>query len=99
METGVFSYKELPSLNRIGSNTLLLEAMTIAYELTGDTKYLNYGKRTFWNNIRAAAPGVTGVKSIVEDAIIHKTTGTKNFAQSFIPLSVFYKALADNNML
>ena len=99
METGVFSYKELPSLNRIGSNTLLLEAMTIAYELTGDTKYLNYGKRTFWNNIRVAAPGVTGVKSIVEDAVIHKTTGTKNFAQSFIPLSVFYKALADNNML
>lgn len=99
METGVFSYKELPSLNRIGSNTLLLEAMTIAYELTGDTKYLHYGKRTFWNSIRAAAPGVTGVKSIVEDAVIHKTTGTKNFAQSFIPLSVFYKALADNNML
>ncbi len=99
METGVFSYKELPSLNRIGSNTLLLEAMTIAYELTGDTKYLTYGKRTFWNSIHAAAPGVTGVKSIVEDAVIHKTTGTKNFAQSFIPLSVFYKALADNNML
>lgn len=99
METGVFSYKELPSLNRIGSNTLLLEAMTIAYELTGDTKYLTYGKRTFWSNIYAPAPSVTGVKSIVEDAVIHRTTGTKNFAQSFIPLSVFYKALADNNML
>ncbi|MBQ7774316.1 MAG: hypothetical protein IJ379_00185 [Lachnospiraceae bacterium] len=99
METGVFSYKELPSLNRIGSNTLLLEAMTIAYELSGDTKYLTYGKRTFWNSIHASAPGVTGVKSIVEDAVIHKTTGTKNFAQSFIPLSVYYKALADNNML
>ena len=99
METGVFSYKELPSLNRIGSNTLLLEAMTIGYELTGDTKYLTYGKRTFWNNIKASAPGVTGVKSIVEDAVIHKTTGTKNFAQSFIPLSVYYKALADNDML
>lgn len=99
METGVFSYKELPSLNRIGNNTLLLEAMTIAYELTGDTKYLSYGKRTFLNSIQAQVPGVSGVKSIVEDAVVHKTSGTKNFAQSFIPLSVYYKAATDNNML
>ncbi len=99
LENGVFSYKELPSLNRIGNNSLLLEAMTIAYELSGDKKYLTYGKRTFLNNIKGGTPAVSGPKSIVEDAVIQKMPGTKHFAQSFIPMSVYYKALADNNML
>lgn len=99
MDNGLFYYKELPSLNRLGSNTLLLEALTIAYELTGDTGYLEHGRRTFWNAVHAPAPGTGGVKSIVEDAVIHKSNGTKNFAQCFIPLSVYYKAMADNKML
>lgn len=99
MDNGLFYYKELPSLNRLGNNTLLLEALTIGYELTGDTRYLEYGRRTFWNNIHMPAPSVGGVKKIVEDAVIHSTVGTKNFAQSFLPLSVYYKAMADNNML
>jgi hypothetical protein len=99
MDNGLFYYKELPSLNRLGNNTLLLEALTIAYELTGETRYLEYGRRTFWATIHAAAPAVSGVKSIVEDAVIHKTNGTKNFAQCFIPLSVYYKAMTDNGML
>lgn len=99
MDNGLFYYKELPSLNRLGQNTLLLEALTIGYELTGDVRYLTYGKRTFWKNINAPAPNVAGVKSIVEDSVVAKTVGTKNFAQCFIPLSVYYKALADNGML
>lgn len=99
LDNGLFYYKELPSLNRLGQNTLLLEALTIAYELTGDTRYLTYGKRTFWKNINAPAPSVAGVKSIVGDAVVAKNNGTKNFAQCFIPLSVYYKALADNGML
>ena len=99
MDNGLFYYKELPSLNRLGNNTLLLEALTIAYELTGNSDYLKYGKRTFWANINAPAPSGTGVKGIVGDAVIHKANGTKNFAQSFIPLSVYYKAMADNHML
>jgi uncharacterized protein YyaL (SSP411 family) len=44
---GIFVYKELPSLSRNGTNTLLLEAMAIGYELTGDEKYLDYGKKNF----------------------------------------------------
>lgn len=99
MENGLFYYKELPSLNRLGNNTLLLEAMTIGYELTGDTKYLECGRRTFWKNIHAPSPSVVGTKKIVEDAVIHNSKGTKNFAQSFLPLSVYYKAMADNDML
>ncbi len=99
LDNGLFYYKELPSLNRLGGNTLLLEALTIAYELSGDSRYLTYGKRTFWSSIHAPSPSAAGVKSIVGDAVIHKTAGTKNFAQSFIPLSVYYKALSENGMV
>ena len=99
MENGLFYYKELPSLNRLNGNVLLLEALTIGYELTGDTRYLEYGRRTFQKGIHSPAPSVGGAKKIVEDAVIHGTEGTKNFAQSFLPLSVYYKAMADNDML
>lgn len=99
MDNGLFYYKELPSLCRNGNNTLLLEAMTIGYELTGDTKYLEYGRRTFYSNINQPAPSVGGAKRIVEDTVITGSAGTKNFGQCFIPLSVYYKAMADNNML
>lgn len=99
MDNGLFYYKELPSLNRLGGNTLLLEALTIAYELTGDTKYLSCGYRTFWSSIHAPAPSFGGVKTVADDAVIQRGNGTKNFAQCFIPLSVYYKALSDNQML
>lgn len=99
MNTGVFYYKELPSLNRPGMNTLLLEALTIAYELTGDVNYLHYGKATFEAAVSAPASSAVSGKQIIGDAVIHKGPGTKNFAQSFLPLSVYYKAVTDNNLL
>lgn len=40
MDNGLFYYKELPSLARLGNNTLLLESLAIAYELTGDKNTL-----------------------------------------------------------
>ena len=99
METGVFYYKELPSLNRPGMNTLLLEALTIAYELTSDTRYLLCGRATFEAAVSMPASSAVSGKQIVGDAVIHKGPGTKNFAQSFLPLSVYYKAMTDNNLL
>ena len=98
LDNGLFYYKELPSLNRLGGNTLLLEALTIAYELSGDARYLTYGKYTFRQNIYTSAPSVSGAKTVAGDAVIHKAGGTKNFAQCFIPLSVYYKALTDQDM-
>ncbi len=97
--TGLFFYKELPSLGRLGNNTLVLEALTIACELSGDKGYLRYGMRTFQNAISKITGTIGGVKTIVEDAVIQKGDGTKNFAQSFIPLAVYYKAITDNHML
>ncbi len=86
---GLFYYKELPSLSRNGTNTLLLEAMAIGYELTGDIKYLEFGKKTFKRSLDGKA-GLPSGKKIVEDTVILGSGPTKNFAQSFLPITYFY---------
>lgn len=98
MENGLFYYKELPSLARNGNNTLLLEAMAIGYELTGEKRYLEYGRKTFELAI-AGSSGGGGGKRIVEDAVLSGGGGTKSFAQSFLPLTLYYKALTREHML
>lgn len=99
MENGLFYYKELPSLSRLGNNTLLLEALTCAWELTGESRYLRYGLRTFNSTVEGTKRSVGGTKSVVGDALINAGDGTKTFAQSFLPLSLFYKAAADCGLL
>ncbi len=91
-EVGLFYYKELPSLNRLGNNTLLLEALAIAYELTADVKYLKPGILTFQQAIASGSPGVGGTKRIAGDAVVVGNASTKNFGQSFIPLITYYSA-------
>ena len=63
--------------------------MAIGYELTGDARYLACGKKTFekgLENIR----GALGGKKLVEDAVIEGSGSTKNFAQSFLPITNYY---------
>lgn len=94
LEIGLFYYKELPSLCRLGNNTLLLEALAIAYELTGDKTYLSYGEKTFYASLGSKSGGVS-LKRIEGDAVIVAGNGTKGFAQSFIPMVSYYKAIRD----
>ena len=89
---GIFYYKELPSLNRLGNNTLLLEALTIAYDLSGDPRYLEYGLETFRNAI-SDSPSYTSAKKKQENSVIVGSASSKNFAQSMIPIAGFYRAL------
>ena len=93
LDNGLFYYKELPSLCRLGNNTLLLEAMAIGYELSGDVKYLQAGMETFtqahWDN-RA---GFGGKRTKTSDAIIWPGESGKSFAQSFLPLATFDRAI------
>lgn len=93
--TGLFSYKELPSLSKLGNNTLLLEALAIAYELTKDASYLRYGEQTFQKAIRDTAGGSLGKKTVYGDAVVAGSGSAKNFGQSFIPLATYYKALTE----
>ncbi|MBE5828026.1 MAG: hypothetical protein E7305_01035 [Butyrivibrio sp.] len=95
---GIFVYKELPSLSRNGTNTLLLEAMAIGYELTGDEKYLDHGKKTFRRSY-GESHSLSGSKRIVEDSVLVGQGATKNFAQSFLPITSFYVKLARANKL
>ena len=95
---GIFVYKELPSLSRNGTNTLLLEAMAIGYELTGDEKYLDHGKKTFRRSY-GESRSLSGSKRIVEDSVIAGQGAPKNFAQSFLPITSFYVKLARANKL
>lgn len=91
LENGLFYYKELPSLRRLGNNTLVLEALKDAYKLTGDAKYLKAGIETFKSAITGGSGGGGG-KKIVGDAVILGGQGPKGFAQSFYPIVSFYAA-------
>lgn len=97
MDNGFFFYKELPSLGRVGNNPLVLEALAIAYELTGEEKYLRYGKNSFRANIANTGGAVGSGKRIVEDAVIVGSSSTKRFAQMFIPIVTYYKALTEEH--
>lgn len=97
MDNGHFFYKELPSLCRVGNNPLVLEALAIAYELTGEEKYLRFGKNTFRSNINPAKGMVGSGKRQVEDAVIVGNSPTKRFAQMFIPVVTYYKALTEEH--
>lgn len=90
LENGLFYYKELPSLKRLGNNPLILEALTIAYELSGNIDYIKAGLPTlkYVMSYKAAGPGFN--KRAEEDSLIQGTMGTKSFAQLMIPVTVFY---------
>lgn len=95
----LFIYKELPGFNCIGNNVLVLEALVIAYELTGNLKYLEYGKMTFELALKETYSHYGGMKKIVGDALIGSGSGTKDFAQSYFPLVTYYKAVVDNHLI
>ncbi len=100
MDNGYFFYKELPTLSRIGTNPLVLEAMTIAYELTGDKKYLECGKKTFYSAVDGSfGLGFGAQKRIAEDAVLMGSTATKRFAQMYVPVVTYYKAAAEAGIL
>ena len=98
LDCGLFYYKELPSLTRLGNNTLLLESMSVGYEFTGDTKYLEAGKGTLIKALKDTPKGYGGSKKIIDDGVHQGSDSTKTFAQSFYPLTVFYNSLVKANM-
>ncbi len=96
-EWRLFYYKDLPGLTRPGNNTMVLEALSIAYELTKDRTYLEYGLGTFRNAMNDK-PGYSSRKRTVEDAVLVGTMSSKNFAQSMIPLAFFWHELDESGM-
>lgn len=97
-EHGYFYYKELPSLSKVGNSPLILEALAIAYELTGEVKYIEAGKKTFASAVQSSFVQASSGKQSAEGAVIVGNAGTKRFAQIFIPMAVYYKALTECGM-
>jgi hypothetical protein len=82
--TNLFYYKELPSLRRLGGNTIVLEALAYAYELTGDVKYIEAGLGTFYTNLEAGSSGRGGGKvKHDKDTVVMPGITPKAFAQPF----------------
>ncbi|WP_277345814.1 beta-L-arabinofuranosidase domain-containing protein [Paenibacillus sp. HB172176] len=94
----VFVYKELPSLFRFDTpDPTVLESLAYAYELTGDTSFLEAGRATFRTSLnrieRECRSGI--VKAIVGDAlIVGQGAGPKMFAQQYYPLFYYYRTAA-----
>ena len=101
LDNGLFYYKELPSLSRFGNNPIVLEALTIAYELTGEAKYLEAGVPTFLfaYRQRGRMGFGGGQKRVVGDAVLTGGNGTKNFAQMMIPMTTYYVACLKEKVL
>ena len=100
LDNGLFYYKELPSLKRLGNNPIILEALSIAYEITGDKKYLKAGIPTLKYVIKISASGGYGGKKTVSDGVVMTgSAGTKGFAQHMPPISIFYTYASENGLL
>ena len=99
LEDGTFYYKELPSLQRSGNNPLILEALTDAWKLTGDRRFLEAGKVTFEAVMGQSQLKIGGAKIHKDDYVLQHGDGTKTFAQSFLPLAVYYKAAVQEGII
>lgn len=99
---GTLYYKELPSLQRSGTNPIIMQALAHCFELTGDKKYLNAALTMFRMHIflnGAAGSGHHGSKVPAKDSVVCSGASPKSFAQYFPCLATIYKALMDNDMI
>jgi len=91
-EAGLFYYKELPSTQQLHSNPICLESLSYAYEFTGDRGFLEAGRVTFEEAIKAA-PGSEKAREIAGDALIFWGDSPKKFAQYYYPIFYYYHTI------
>ncbi|MFO7946642.1 MAG: glycoside hydrolase family 127 protein [Armatimonadota bacterium] len=100
MYDGLFYYKELPSLHRRTANTLCLEALANARELSGDDSFIEAGMAMFRETIREVPEGYSGPKFEAGDAVIWpRGPGSKAFGANFLPTLRFYKAAVEAGVM
>ncbi|MGI5900106.1 MAG: hypothetical protein ACOX8S_09345 [Christensenellales bacterium] len=97
---GTLYYKELPSLQRSGTNPIIMHALTLCYYLSGEKKYLDAGLNFFKLAVfYGEAPALSLGKIGDKDSVICSGQSPKRFAQSYPCISIYYKAAMDNDML
>ena len=100
MPDGRFFYKELPSLNRRAGGPREMEALSHAYELSGDRKFLAHIYRMLEMMLdRGSGGGGRGGKYVAGDAIIFGGAGPKGFASFYVPFMEAYKTLSEAGLL
>jgi len=96
---GIVYYKELPSLRRTAPTYHLLEALTHAYRITGDDRYVKMAVRQF-----AAMGSDVGVQRRAKyvdssGAVIDGEGGGRIFADKYISVLLFAGAVTPLGML
>ncbi len=97
---GIFYYKELPSLRRPAPTPHALEALTHAYRITGDSKYLRVAARQFAALSERAVEGGGGKKYVdASGAVVRGEGGGRVFADKYISTLLFAGEAARLNLL
>jgi hypothetical protein len=103
MSDGRFFYKELPSLHRRSDYPLQMEALSYAYRLSGEKRFLNHIFHMLETMLDRDFGGGRGgkriVKDLVGDTVLFDGPGPKAFAFFYLSFMVAYKTLADEGML
>ncbi|MFW6155672.1 MAG: beta-L-arabinofuranosidase domain-containing protein [Armatimonadota bacterium] len=100
MPDGRFYYKELPSLQRRGAGTQVLQGLAHAYMLTGDDRCLRAGMDSFELSLDLRSPGGSGPKYADADAVLHpQGRGPKSFAAYLLPIGRFYRCAVEAGLL
>jgi hypothetical protein len=98
---GVLYYKELPSLRRPAPTVHAVEALTHAYRLSGERRFLEAARRQFVAYFsRPASYRAVGAKRADEDgAVIQGSGGGREFAASYTSLITFISAAVRAGLL
>lgn len=96
LDNGLFYYKELPSLQRLANNPSVLEALSYAFELTGDKKYLLAGMETFKGYVSSGVGNYAYEKKKSGNCVILSGSSPKGISQGFLPVVKFYTLLQRN---
>ena len=91
---GITYYKELPSLRRTAPTPHFLEAVTWAYRITGDERYLKVGARQFAALASQSFATMPRAKYADESGALISGEGRAcNFADKYVAL-LFYAGVA-----
>lgn len=102
LPSGLFFYKELPSMRYPSGNVLPLEALSYAYELSGDKRYIEAGLplfRAFLSDNESLNAGQGGARHSTKDAVYTVGNSSKSFSQSHLPAALYYKALITSGVV
>ncbi len=97
---GVLYYKELPSLCRPAPTVHAVEALTHAYRLGGERRFLQAALRQFVAYFdQPAAVRVVGAKRPDEDGAVIQGSGGREFAASYASLITFIASAVREGLL